>query len=422
MIDERTILHVDINNFYASVAVLLNPELKGKPVAVCGDVEKRHGIILAKSEQAKKAGIKTGETIWSAKQKIKGLILVPPDFKKYSEYSKKVYNIFTRFTPEVESFGLDECWLDLTGCQKLWGSGEQAAEKIKETIRRETGLTVSIGVSFTKVFAKLGSDMKKPDAITVISKENYRTKVWRLKVSEMLFVGRHTEEKLNALGIFTIGDLAEYDKNQLIRIFGKVGSKLHSYANGSDNEEVKPYTYVHIPESVGNGTTTQEDITNLKDASGVIFALSEVIAFRLRALGLAASGVSLDLRDKELKSFCRQARLDFLTDSAYDIATLAIKILKSNYDFLQNLPLRTVTVAVGGLKNAEELPQTLFDNEIQKNSKLESSIDGLRKKYGFGVLKRGITVNPVFSCDAREVEDEFVAFGKTRSDQSDNEN
>lgn len=421
MIDERAVLHVDINNFYASVAVLLNPELKGKPVAVCGDVEKRHGIILAKSEQAKKAGIKTGETVWAAKQKIKGLIFVPPDFKKYSEYSKKVYNIFTRFTPDVESFGLDECWLDLTGCQKLWGRGEQAAEKIKETIRQETGLTVSIGVSFTKVFAKLGSDMKKPDAITVISKENYKTKVWRLKVSEMLFVGRHTEEKLNAMGIFTIGDLAQYDKNELKRHFGKVGDKLHHYANGTDNEQVKPYTYVHIPESVGNGTTTEEDITNLKDATSVIFALSEVIAFRLRALGLAASGVSLDLRDKALKSFCRQARFDFLTDSAYDIATLAIKILKQNYDFSRNLPLRTVTVAVGGLKSAEDLPQTFFDSEIQKNSKLESSIDSLRQKYGFGVLKRGITVNPVFSCDAREVEDEFIAFGKTRLDESDSD-
>ncbi len=420
MIDERTILHVDINNFYASVAVLLNPALKGKPVVVCGDVEKRHGIVLAKSEQAKKAGVKTGETIWSAKQKIKGLILVPPDFKKYSEYSKKFYNIFTRFTPDVESFGLDECWLDLTGCQKLWGNGEQTAEKIKETIRQEIGLTVSIGVSFTKVLAKLGSDMKKPDAITVISKENYKTKVWQLKVSEMLFVGRHTEEKLNALGIFTIGDLAGYDKTELIRHFGKVGDKLYRYANGTDNEQVKPYTYVHIPESVGNGTTTQEDITNIKDASSVIFALSEVIAFRLRALGLSASGASIDLRDKELKSFCRQAKFDFLTDSAYDIATLAIKLLNSNYDFSQNLPLRTVTVAVGGLKSAEEQPQTFFDEEIQKNSKLESSIDVLRHKYGFGVLKRGITVDPVFSCDAREVEDEFVAFGKTHSDDTDN--
>jgi DNA polymerase-4 len=418
MTDERTILHVDINSFYASVAVLQNPELKGKPVIVCGDVEKRHGIVLAKTEQAKKAGIKTGETIWSAKRKIPGLVLVPPDFKKYSEYSKKVHDIFTRFTPDVESFGLDECWLDLTGCEKLWGSGEQTAEKIKDVIRQETGLTVSIGVSFNKIFAKLGSDMKKPDAITVISKENYKDKVWRLRVSDMLFVGRHTEEKLNKLGVFTIGDLAQYNKTELIRLFGKVGEKLHTYANGQDTDAVKPYTYVHIPESVGNGTTTEEDVTNLKEASSVIFALSEVIAFRLRALGLVASGVSLDLRDKALYSFCRQAKFDFLTDSAYDIATLAIKLLKSNYDFSENLPLRTITVAVGGLKSAEDLPQTLFDDEIQKNSKLESSIDTLRQKYGFDVLKRGITINPVFSCDAREIEDDFIAFGKTRADDN----
>ncbi|MDD4316549.1 MAG: DNA polymerase IV [Clostridia bacterium] len=419
MIDDPTILHVDINNFFASVSILLNPELKGKPVVVCGDVEKRHGIVLAKSEQAKKAGIKTAETVWSAKQKVPGLILVPPDYKKYSEYSRKVYEIFTRFTPDVESFGMDESWLDVTGCEKLWGNGEQTAQKIKDIIRQETGLTVSIGVSFTKVFAKLGSDMKKPDAITVISRENYKDKVWPLKVSEMLFVGRHTEEKLNAMGIFTIGDLARCGKGELKSRFGKTGEKIHSYANGTDGEKVESYTHIHIPESVGNGTTTVEDVTNIKDASSVIFALSEVIAFRLRAYGLTASGVSLDMRDNTLNSFCRQARFDFASDSAFDIATLAISVLKSNYDFSSRPPLRTITVAAGGLKSRENVQQSLFDEEIYKNSKLESSIDELRRKYGFGVLRRGVTINSVFSCDAREIEDEFIPFGKTISPSTD---
>ena len=228
---------------------------------------------------------------------------------------------------------MDECWLDVSGCVKLYGDGLTIAQKIKSQIKRETGLTVSIGVSFSKVFAKLGSDMKKPDAITVVSKQNYKSKVWPLKVSELLYVGRHTEEKLNKMGIYTIGELANYDMDKLIKKFGKNGYKLRQYANGIDESEVKLYTDVHIPESVGNGTTTAQDVTNYKDASSVIFALCEIIAYRLREYGLAATVVSIALRDKNLKTITRQATLDFLTDSAFDIASVAVTLLKNNYDF-----------------------------------------------------------------------------------------
>lgn len=411
--NDKTILHIDINNFYASVAILMNSELAGKPVIVCGDVERRHGIVLAKNELAKKAGIKTGDTIYSAEQKIKGLIKVPPDYKKYVEYSKRIFNIYTEYTPQVESFGLDECWLDVSGCAKLYGNGEEIAITIKNRIKEETGLTVSIGVAFSKIFAKLGSDMKKPDAITVITRENYKQKVWKQKVSELLFVGRHTEEKLNKMGVFTIGDLADYDLDALVKKFGKVGRKLHLYANGNDDEKVKLYTDYRIPESVGNGTTTLEDVTNIRDASSVIFALCEIIAFRLRGYGLVASVVSVNFRDKYLQSFSRQSGLDFLTDSAFDISSLALSILKGNYDFAVNPPLRTITVQVSNLMSAKEfVQQSLFEEEISKNRKLESSIDVLRKKYGFGILQRGITMGTVFTCDDKEIEDGFLPFNK----------
>lgn len=414
MTDEKIILHIDINSFYASVAILMNSELRDKAVIVCGDAEKRHGIVLAKSEKAKKAGIKTGDTVWSAQQKAKDLIMVPPDFKKYTEYSRKVFQIFTQYTPEVESFGLDECWLDVTGCTKLYGDGLQIAEKISEQIKNETGLTVSIGVSFSKIFAKIGSDMKKPDAITVISKENYKKKVWKLKVSDMLMVGRHTEEKLNIMGIYTIGDLAKYNLDELIRRFGKVGEKLHIYANGQDIDFVKSYIDIHTPESVGNGTTTLEDVTNLRDATSVIFALCEIIAFRLRGYQLVAGSVSINIRDKELRSFSRQAQLDFNSDSAYDIASLALTLLKSNYDFSQNLPLRTITVSSSNLIKKEDfIQESLFEEDISKNRKLETSIDYLRKKYGFGILQRGITMGTIFTCDSKEVEEGFIPFDKS---------
>ena len=413
MNDDKTILHIDINNFYASVAILLNKELQGKAVVVCGDAEKRHGIVLAKSDLAKKAGIKTGETIWKAKQKIKDLIIVPPDFHKYNEYSRKVFNIYTNYTPLVESFGLDECWLDVTGCKKLFGSGEEIAYLIKERIKKEIGLTVSVGVSFSKVFAKLGSDMKKPDAVTILSRYNYKSKIWPQKIDEMIFVGKPTEIKLNKYGIYTIGELANANKCDLIKIFGKVGEKLYDYANGFNDDKVKLYTEYHIPESVGNGTTTLEDITNIYDATSVVYSLSEVIAYRLRRYGLTATNVSISIRNSDLKSIIRQSMLNYASDSAADISQKAIELIQKNYDFTENLPLRTITVSVGNFLSGKNYDQmNLFENDINKNRKLEDSVDKLRLKYGFGILKRGITMGTIFTCDSKEIEDDFIPFDK----------
>ncbi|MFI3229410.1 MAG: DNA polymerase IV [Bacillota bacterium] len=408
----RAILHCDVNNFYASVEMVLNPELQGKAVAVCGDPDKRRGIVLAKSNIAKSAGVKTGDPVWQALQKCGDLILVPPTYKKYTEYSRIIYGIYTEFTSEVESFGLDECWLDVTHCKKLFGSPVEIAEKIKKTVNERTGLTISIGVSFTKVFAKLGSDLKKPDAISVISIENFKQVAWRLPVQEMLYVGRSTQKTLNAVSVKTIGDLAHTEASYLQKLFGKVGLKLYEYSNGIDTEEVKCYTDVHIPDSIGNGTTTPQDITNIGDASSVIFALCEMIGFRLRQYNMLAGGVSLSMRNVELYTFSRQMIIN-PTCSAYEIATKALHLLQKNYDFKYMLPLRSLSVGTHKLVKSGGFVQTsMFEEQSHKNEDLEASVDRLRSKYGYGVLRRGVTVDTVFSCDDREAEDDFLPFDK----------
>ncbi len=414
----RVILHIDADNFYASVEAVLNPTLANKPLIVCGNPKKRHGIVLAKSQIAKEAGIKTGDTVWQAERKIKDLLKVPPNFKNYVEYSRKLFDIYIKYTPNVESFGLDECWLDLTGCVKSFNDGINKAEEIKRYVTAQTGLTVSIGVSFSKIFSKLASDMNKPNGITVITKDNYPQVVWQQQVRNLLYVGRRTAEKLNKMGIFTIGELARYGKSKLIEKFGKVGEKLHTYANGNDIDKVKLYTDYHTPESIGNGTTTAEDITNEKDASSVIFSLSEVIGYRLRQYGLMASVVSVGFRDKNFHSFSRQMPLDNLTDSAYIIAKKAKEIVKTNYNFATQPPLRAITIQATNLsKTNAPTQQSIFDDELNKNRKLEQSIDKLREKYGFDILQRGITMDTIFTCDSKEIDDDFTPFKKYQVDE-----
>lgn len=411
--EDDKILHADLNNYYASVAGILNPELKGRAFVVCGDAEKRHGIVLAKSELAKKAGIKTGETLWSATKKVPDLVMVPPDFKKYTEYSQKVFDIFTSFTPNVERFGIDECWLDLTGCTD---SGEKTAYEIKDRVLKETGLTLSIGVSFSKIFAKIGSDLKKPDAVTVINRKNYKDVLYPLSVSAMLFIGSSTEKKLNSMGIRTIGDLAQTDKNLLIRVFGKNGEKIHYFANGYDETEVTPYTNKHVYESVGNGVTAKEDICNMNDLSSIVYSLCEVIGYRLRTYKLVGNTVSLHLRDNSLHSFSRQSQLPCPTNSVSIIANQALEIAKNHYSFEQQLPLRTVTVGISRLIPEEESQESfLLDEKDQKKQLIDESIDNLRKKYGFSVMKRAINMGNIFVADSKEIDDGFIAFDKANT-------
>lgn len=410
----KIILHVDLNNFYASVEQLLDPELRGKPIAVCGDPDKRHGIVLAKSTLAKKAGVQTAEPIWQAKRKCPNLIVVPPHYSEYVKYSKMVRDIYVKYTSQVESFGLDECWLDVTGSTKLFGNGAEIAEKIRQDVKDVTGgLTVSIGVSFTKVFAKLGSDLKKPDAVSIISPQNYKEVAWRLPVGDMLYIGRATEQKLRAYNIHTIGDLARFDKQIIIREFGKSGEKMYDCANGLDDDSVKLYTDKRIPESIGNGTTTSEDIKTRLEAQSVIYSLSEMIAFRLRTLNMVAEGVSVSLRDVKLSTHTKQGTLISPTNSSDIISKKAMDLLDSYYDFKKAIPLRTITVNVFKLFQSGEFVQyDLLHDDSKKLESLDKAIDKLREKFGYNVLQRALNVGTIFVCDSKEADDDFVPFDK----------
>ena len=278
---ERIILHCDLNNFFASVSLLYNQTLYNSPVAVCGDKEQRHGIVLAKNEIAKSFGVKTAEAIWEAKSKCPDLIILPPIYDKYEEFSKKAQEIYLRYTDKLEPFGIDECWLDVTGSTLLFGSGEDIANKIREEIKAELGITVSVGVSFNKVFAKLGSDMKKPDGITVISPENFRDKVWPLPVGDLLFVGGKTVQKLNSSGIFTIGDIANCEEDMLVRLFGKNGADLRRSALGEDNSPVKDIKDTQKPKSIGRSVTLSHDFTTTDEVWQTFITLAEDISSRI---------------------------------------------------------------------------------------------------------------------------------------------
>ena len=412
----KIILHADINNFYASVAMKLNPALKGKAVAVCGDPEKRHGIVLAKNELAKKDGVKTGDTIFEAKRKCQNLILVPPEYKQYMKYSNIIYNIYMKYTPFVQSFGIDECWLDVTGCEREYGSGENLANILRERVKKETGLTISVGVSFTKIFAKLGSDYKKPDAVTVINRDNYKDIVWKLKVNELLFIGKSTQKKLAKAGIYTIGELANTPKVSLKEMLGKVGEKIYDAANGIEEDGVNPYNLFEMPESVSNGCTTEQDICDSESATSLIYSLSEVIAFRLRKYGLLSGGVSLTVKDNMLRSFTRQEMRISFTANAKDIAEMALGILRKHYSFGENPPLRMITVGTYKLVSKDTLAQSsIFDNQSQREKEIDKKVDKLRDRYGFDIVKRGVEMNQAYTCDAREIDDSFLPFDKSRN-------
>ena len=414
---DRVILHADVNNFYASVAIRNNEYLQNKPVVICGDTDKRHGIVLAKSNLAKKAGIKTGDTLGMAYKLCSDLICLPPDYKEYTTTSNLIYNIYKRFTPLVESFGLDECWLDVTGTLSQYDNNPMLiANIIKDTVKSEIGVTISIGVSFTKVFAKLGSDLKKPDAITLIDKNNYKKIAWALPVENMLFIGEKIRIKLREDGIKTIGDLAKANAKELIKKFGKIGERLYEYANGLDKEEVGTYYNFNFPESISNGTTAQEDITNDKNAQSMVYSLAEVIAFRLRKYCLLANGVGIYARNTEFEGFNKQQKLKEPTSDARIIGEVAFDLLRKNCCISEGNPIRQITVATYDFVEEETIHQnTIFDSKEYKNLITNKKLDKIRQKYGFGVLKKAIELDDVFICDAKEIDDDFLPFDKSKN-------
>ena len=384
----RVILHADLNNFYASVEMKLNPSLVGKNVGVCGNVENRHGIILAKSEGAKKLGVKTGMTINDAKRLCPDLVLVEAKHSHYTAYSKLVKNIYRDYTDRIESFGIDECWLDVTESIKMFGSGEKIADTIRERVKSEIGLTVSVGVSFNKVFAKLGSDLKKPDGTTVISTENYKDKIWGLPVEDLLFVGKSTANKLKKINVKTIGDLANIDVNYLDKHFGKWGRTLSDYANGKDDAPVLKDNESSEIKSVGNSITTYRDLTTEEDVKIMFTVLSETVSSRLISYGLgSATTLSIFVRDAFLNSSTRQGKLDSPSVLPEDFKDFAIKLFKKNYDF--SVGIRTIGLSVSGFESFAT--QISLDGEFyEKKLKLNDTIGGIKDKYGNTSLVKGI--------------------------------
>lgn len=372
---------------YASVECLYNPQIRGKPVAVCGDAESRHGIVLAKNQIAKKAGVKTGEVIWEAKQKCPGLVLVTADFSKYLRFSKMARNIYADYTDQIESFGIDECWLDVSASTHLFGKGLAIADAIRKRFREELGITGSVGVSWNKIFAKLGSDMKKPDATTIITPDNYRQTVWPLPVGDLLYVGRSTRTKLYNRAVFTIGDLANRDVHSLRLQLGVWGETLHCFANGMDSAPVRRIGEESIIKSVGNSTTCVRDLQTLDDVKMIIYVLAESVAARLRGHGLKCRTVVINVRNKELNWFEKQGKLTGPTFLSNDIAEKAIELFKHNYLF--NTPIRSIGVSGADLVTATGHVQLdLFEKDKTEIEKLEKTVDALRQRFGHYSVQR----------------------------------
>lgn len=386
---ERVILHCDMNSFYASVECLYHPELRDKPVAVCGDVEQRHGIILTKNQIAKKYGVLTGEAIWQAKKKCPELVTLNARYDLYIQFSKAARKIYERYTDRVESFGLDECWLDLSGIAGFDGDGEKAAHELRNIIKNELGITASVGVSWNKIFAKLGSDLKKPDAVTVISKENYKDKIFGLPASDLLYVGRATTRKLARYGIHTIGDIAMSDTSFLRSILGKWGEMLWSFANGLDLSPVARSGEADCIKSIGNSMTTYRDIENADEAWKVFTALSESVAERLRKHGLRASTVQISVRDNALSWFERQTKLERPCCTAWELSKSAMDLFLQNYNFQR--PLRSLGVRACDLTDAANgIQLNFFENteRIRRREQLEASVDAIRSRFGHSSIVR----------------------------------
>lgn len=375
---KRCVLHVDCNKFYASVECLYRPELRDKPMAVGGDPENRHGIILTKNEIASKYGLTVGEPLWKARQKCPDLVVVPPNYPLYLRFSALTRKIYEDYSEFIEPFGLDECWLDVTGSEK---SGEEIAHEIRKRVKSQLGITVSVGVSFNKVFAKLGSDYKKPDAVTVIDESNYKDIAWSLPCGDLLMVGRSAQKKLNAYGINTIGDLADTDVAVLKSLFGKNGEMLHSFANGTECSPVRHKDEISEVKSVGNSTTAPRDLVNEEDVKTIFRVLCESVSARLREKGLKGRVVTIYVRDKELSSFSRQMKIPANTDISTEIFYYAMKLFRTNYFW--NKPIRSLGVSVSDFDVTYE--QFDFEKTVEnreKQERLETAVDSLRRRFG----------------------------------------
>lgn len=391
----RIILHCDCNSFYASVETVLNPAYKNVPMAVCGSESDRHGIVLAKNELAKKYNIQTAETVYSAKKKCPSLVIAEPHHSEYVKYSKAVNRIYSRYTDMIEPFGIDESWLDVTRSTKLFGGGLEIAEKIRKEVREETGLTVSIGVSFNKIFAKLGSDYKKPDAITLIDEVNFRNIVFPLPVSDLLFVGKKTAKILFSAGIRTIGQLAATNQELLESLLGKMGDVLHKYANGLDNSPVCPSH--DDAKSISNGFTFKHDLVRRDEYRTGIDYLCEEIGEKLRQKRLLCGTVAVTIKDENLNVIQRQRPQHPPTDITKEISRTAFNVLSDAW--AEGKPIRMITVSATNLERRENASEQISFFDVNTNEKREKSekrdnaVDKIRQKYGSSSIVNGAIID-----------------------------
>ncbi len=386
---DRGILHVDFNAFYASVECFHRPEIRHLPVAVGGDPETRHGIILAKNEIAKKCGVKTGQALWQAKGACPQLVIVPPDYDQYVRYSRLGRQLYDEYTNQVEPFGLDECWLDVGGSRFIHGDAVKIANELRRRVKYEFGITASVGVSYNKVFAKLGSDLRKPDATSIITRENYKEVVWPLPVEDLLYVGHATKRKLNRLNIFTIGQLATANPDVLRDFLGKVGIMLYMFANGLDESEVCTQDVEHQIKGIGNSSTAPRDLVNDEDVKLLFYVLSESVAERLRDHGFRARTVQISIRDKELLSFERQGKLREAANLSSALAEKAMSLFRKNYKWEK--AIRSIGIRATDLIPIVDDIQLSFieDKEsLSRKERLESSVDHLRRRFGHYIVSR----------------------------------
>ena len=415
----RTILHSDCNCFYASVELLHHPELRGKPVAVGGDPEARHGIVLTADYTAKRRGVKTGMALWQAREVCPDIVFLPPRMDLYLRFSKMAQDIYLEYTDKREPYGIDESWLDVTDSVSLKGDGYHIAQEISNRMKKELGITVSIGVSFNKIFAKLGSDYKKPDAITTMNKDEYRDKAWPLPVSDLLYVGRATNSKLYGMGIRTIGDLAKTEEPLLVRNLGKMGSILWAFANGYDDSPVKLENTSAPVKSVGNSTTTPKDMETDEDVKIVLYILAESVAARLRENGFRCRTVEISIRDKDLFHFSKQVKLQNASNITREIAEAGYKLYKESYrlpvdeqelknsrpEFYQK-PLRSIGIRGTDLVTDyfwEQLDMFMDPQAREKQMKVDAAVDTIRKRFGFYSIQRGLMYQDriLSACDAK---------------------
>lgn len=390
---ERAILHVDCNKFYASVECLHRPEIRNLPVIVGGDAELRHGIVLTKNDIASKYDIKTGEAIWQARQKCPGLVVVKPNFRLYMRFSKLARDIYGDYTDQIEPFGLDECWLDVSG-SGAFGDGAAIAEEIRKRVKFELGITVSIGVSYNKIFAKLGSDYKKPDAVTQFSRQNFKEFVWPLPASDLLYVGHSTMKRLTNCGIYTIGDIANCTPEYMHMLLGKAGYMLHSFANGRDNEPVARADETAVIKSIGNSSTAPRDLENDNDVKIMMYVLAESVARRMREQGFRCKTVCISVRDNELCCFTRQCKLAKYSANTKDIAEKSIELFRKNYNWLR--PVRSVGISCTDFEHENSIFQLDFYDSYEKRVKAESldkTVDGLKSRFGNFCIQRGLMLS-----------------------------